>query len=172
MAKSKTVALARKAEAVERFRTGETLDQIAQNVGYAHRANAHRAINSALRERIVENIDTYRQMELERIDLVEAELLTIVTGSRSSSATKIRALREVLAASRDRSKLLGLYDHTPEAEPEQKMLIDLSLGQLRKGNTCRISGDAECGFEPKDHSQQCTKEILGYVPYADGEASE
>jgi hypothetical protein len=170
MPKSQTNALARRADAVQRFRNGENFDQIAQGVGYANRGNAHRAVTTALRERIVEDIDTYRQIELERIDLVEAELLAIATRSKSDAA-KIRALREVLTASRDRSKLLGLYDHFPQAEPEQKMLVDLDLGKLRKGNTCRISGDAECGFVPKEHSTDCVKQTLGFVPYAQGEAS-
>jgi hypothetical protein len=171
MPKSKTVALARQAAAVERFRNGENFDQIARGVGYANRGNAHRAVTTALRERIIEDIDTYRQIELERIDLVEAELLAIASSSKSD-ASKIRALREVLTASRDRSKLLGLYDHTLKAEAEQRTLFDPSLGKLRKGNTCRISKDAECGFEPDAHSEDCVKKTLGYTPYAPGERIE
>ena len=171
MSKSQSLALSRQAEAVRLHREGYTFEAIKDELGYANRGTVHRVVTNAYRERIAENIDEHRQVELGTLDLVIGEAWDIVQ-TASSDATRLRALGEIRAATTARSKILGLHDHTPKAEPEQKMLFDLSLGQLRKGNTCRISGDAECGFEPKDHSQECVKKTLGFVPYADGEASE
>lgn len=171
MPRPKSLALAKQAKAVELHKEGHSWDEVANGAGFAHRGTAYKVVMKALREHIVEDIDSYREVELERLSFLESELLIIATTSKSDSA-KIRALGEVRAIGRDRCKLLGLYDHTPQAQDEPKTLFDLSLGQLRKGNTCRISGDSECGFEPKDHSQQCVRETLGFVPYAEGEASE
>ena len=60
---------------------------------------------------------------------------------------------QLLAANNQSSKLLGLCEHT--APVETSMLFDFTLGQLRKGHTCRMTGDVECGYEPSLHSPDC-----------------
>jgi len=170
MSRSKSDAIERTATAVRLRMEGHTWDEVAAGANYANRGTAYRTVTRALRKQTAADLEAYVTVELERIDLAESALLSIVSTS-SSDATKVRALREVLAASRDRAKLLGLYDRAPATESEPRTLFDPALGQLREGNTCRISGSPDCGFEPSEHSRECNKSLLGFVPLADGEAS-
>lgn len=120
MSRSRTLALSRKCEAVRHFRAGCTFDQIAKKVGFAHRGTAHRMVTEAFRERIDEDIDTHRRLEVERLDAVQAAMWDIMASSEPfEDRTKAAAL--IVAVIKERSKILGLYDHAP-AEP--RLLIN------------------------------------------------
>ena len=158
MPRSKSLALARKAKAVRLRKEGHSWDEVADGSGYANRGTAYRVVTNAHREQIVEDIESYRASELERLTFLESELLEIAATSKSDSA-KIRALSEVRAIGRDRCKLLALYDHAPAAEPQ--MLIDPRRArQLKEGNTCRIDGGTSCDFIPEFHEKGCATEMM------------
>ena len=57
-------ALWKACRAVELMRKGRSYDQIAREVGYANRGTAHRVVAKALSERLADNIDELRAMEM------------------------------------------------------------------------------------------------------------
>jgi hypothetical protein len=70
---------------VELALTGHSYDDIAHQVGYSNRGTAWRAVQKALRDREVEAVDTYREMELARLDALQAACWeSAVAGERIS----------------------------------------------------------------------------------------
>lgn len=132
MPRSTTLALSRKADAVTLFRQGNTFEQIARKVGFSHRGTAHRAVKTALKEHIVEDIEDYRRQEVMRLDAVQSELWDIMT-SDAPVLVRIRASASILKVIDLRCKVLGLYDRPPT--PPQ-MLVDPCIKQRMEGNIC------------------------------------
>lgn len=124
MGRSRTLALARKSEAVRHFRNGCTFDQIAKKVGFANRGTAHRVVTQAYTERIADDIDAHRALEVCRLDAVQAEMWDVMDKS-TAAGERIAAANVILKVIDQRSKLLGLYDHPP-APPQ--MLINRPNG--------------------------------------------
>jgi len=123
MPKSRTLALARQSEAVALFRRGSTFEQIASTVGFANRGTAHRVVTRAYRDQLVEDIDQHRAMEIRRLDAIQAALWECM------ELGDVCAAKLILEVCRERSKLLGLYDHPPQ---QARMLVNPSLGNPGK----------------------------------------
>jgi transposase-like protein len=106
--RSKSIALLRKSRAVQLLAAGHTYEEIAREVGYVNRGTAHRVVTQALTERLVEDIDMHRAVELSRLDAMHAALWpSMVTGD-------VGATKTLLRISEQRCRLLGLH---PSATP-------------------------------------------------------
>lgn len=101
--KSLVEARHRRARAVELALEGQTFDAIARAVGYTHRASAHRAVAKALQEREIPAVDQYRQLQLDRLDALQAALW-----DRCSDGD-LDAVSQVIRLMDQRNRLLGLY---------------------------------------------------------------
>lgn len=98
----KTTANYRKARAVELLGQGCNYDQIASELGYANRGTAWRTVQKALHDREVEAVDTYREMELARLDALQAGCWeAAMTGDRTAVETVLKVIEQ-------RGRLLGL----------------------------------------------------------------
>jgi hypothetical protein len=161
MPKSKSKALAKRAEAVRLFNEGLSFDDIALRVGYSHRGTAHTAVMQGFRERIAEHVDERRARELLSLEQIEGELIHVAINATTDSV-KVRALSQMINISKQRSRLLGLHDKGPEEE-KIKSIFDLRLFQLRKPNTCSLNNDYICGFDPSMHGDGCGQELAGEV---------
>jgi hypothetical protein len=111
---------ARKAEAsikacraVELVRQGKTYDQVARAVGFANRGTAHRVVSKALSERLIEGIDDLREIELARLDALQAALWPRVEKG------EVRAINSVVRIIDRRCRTLGLY---PPTGPKREVL--------------------------------------------------
>ena len=62
----------RKARAVELRTAGMNYDAIARELGLANRGTAWRLVNQAMKERVVERVDEHRELELQRLDALQA----------------------------------------------------------------------------------------------------
>lgn len=51
--------------------TGYTYQAIADQLGYASRGTVHRIVTKALKEQQVESVDELRQLELDRLDMLQ-----------------------------------------------------------------------------------------------------
>src|SRR5690349_14215605 len=112
MPKSKSKALAKRAEAVRLFNEDHSFDEIAHRVGYSHRGTAHTAVMQGFRERIAEHVDERRAHELLSLEQVEGELIHLAMNATTDSV-KVRALSQMINISKQRSRLLGLHDKGP-----------------------------------------------------------
>src|SRR6476646_7614424 len=68
----KTLANWRKARCVKLAMAGLDYDEIADEVGYANRGTAWRAVQDSLRSRVTEAATEYRELELARLDALHA----------------------------------------------------------------------------------------------------
>lgn len=116
-------ALACRAEAVALHRQGLSFEAIARRVGYANRGTAHRVVMSAYKERIVEDIDLYRDMEVARLDEVMSNMWDIMVSSDAFGSDKIRAANTIIETIKQRSAVLGLTGSAAAVTP-----IPLILG--------------------------------------------
>lgn len=92
----------RKARSVELRLAGSEYEDIAREVGYSNRGTAWRAVNKALRERVDGAVDEYRELELARLDALQAACWEKAMAGDIASATL------VLKVMGQRSRLLGL----------------------------------------------------------------
>ena len=92
----------KRTRAVELALEGHSYDHIAREVGFAHRGSAHRAVYKALGEREVEAVDDLRQMELDRLDRLQASLW------EEAMDGEVGAVNIVLKVIDQRIRLLGL----------------------------------------------------------------
>lgn len=93
----------RKARCVELALAGHSYDDIAEQVGYANRGTAWRTVQQALFERKVESVDEYRQLELARLDALQA-----AHWQAALSGTDLKAAELCLKIVGQRIKLLAL----------------------------------------------------------------
>jgi hypothetical protein len=71
-ARCRTAAVQRRTRAVELAGRGYSYEQIANAVGYAHRASAYRAVRQELDRVPAEAVDEYRRIVLERLGMLQA----------------------------------------------------------------------------------------------------
>jgi hypothetical protein len=115
----------RAAEACTMRANGYTYQQIADTLGYADRGEAHHAVDRALQTTLQEPTDAVRRMELERLDVLYAEAMTVLrrqhltvshgrivkddTGAPiEDDAPALQAIDRALRVMDRRAKLLGL----------------------------------------------------------------
>jgi hypothetical protein len=129
--RSKSVALMRKSRAVQLLAAGHTYDHIAREVGYANRGTAHRVVTQALTERLVEDIDLHRAVELSRLDAMHAALWPAMM------AGDVGATKTLLRISEQRSRLLGLHaavlrPPAPEVDQSRMLIVPEIATQERQ----------------------------------------
>src|SRR5690625_1903408 len=90
MSKSMTKALERQSEAVSLFCAAKTFEQIAEKVRYANRGTVHRVVKKAFKERIIDDIDFYRDTEVVRLDAIHDKLWAMMTDA-ATTAERVRA---------------------------------------------------------------------------------
>ena len=112
----KTLAKWRKARCVELALAGHSYDEIALEVGYQNRGTAWRAVQDSLNSRIAEAVTEYRDLELARLDALQAaHWPQAVDGSVRSADLVLRVIDR-------RMKLLGL-DRIPKQDDQPRTLI-------------------------------------------------
>lgn len=112
----KTLARWRKARCVELALAGYSYDEIAEEVGYANRGTAWRAVQDSLASTTVTLASEYRDMEMARLDALQAaHWPEAVSGSVRSADFVLRVIDR-------RMKLLGL-DQLPREEERPRTLI-------------------------------------------------
>lgn len=97
---------------------GCAYDDIAADVGYANRGTAWRVVNEALHGELVEYVQTYRRLELARLDALQA-----AHWSAATSGDDLKAAELVVKISAQRIKLLGLDRLAPESENPGRTII-------------------------------------------------
>ena len=100
MASDKAIAAYRSARAVEMRLAGEEYDQIAQELQYADKSGAWRAVDRALRARTDRAVDEYHRQRL------AAAERTIAEYEPAALLGDLRAVERVLTAIRERARLL------------------------------------------------------------------
>jgi AraC-like DNA-binding protein len=106
----------RVAKALELRKAGETLQQIADQLGYANPSAVYAAIRRTLDQIVVPAVEEYRKMELERLDALQ---LAVWPAARRGD---YQAIDRVLKIMERRARLLGLDvqpDATVSIEPTQ-----------------------------------------------------
>jgi hypothetical protein len=93
----------RRARAVELALAGLSYDAIAEEVGYANRGTAWNVVAEALRRQTVEGVETYRDIELARLDAILA-----AHWPAAMSGSDLKAADLVTKIIAQRSKLLGI----------------------------------------------------------------
>jgi hypothetical protein len=136
MSRSRTAALHRKSEALRHFASGCTFDEVARRVGFAHRGTAHKVVNAALRERIAEDVDEYRRLEVARLDALQSALWDELDSGATN--IRLRAAALILKVIEQRAKVLGL--HHRSAEPPRMLVAP------RRGNSEKATSDG-CGCD-------------------------
>lgn len=116
--RNRPLAAARKAKAVELAIQGCTYDVIAREVGYTNRGTAYRAVKDALDQRTAEAVDTYRELEQDRLDRLLASVWP--SAMQGDVPTVMAALKVVQA----RCRLLGL------GEPDQDEVDSASFASV------------------------------------------
>ncbi len=130
--KHRVAVVDRQVAAVRLRRNGCTYDEIAATLGYAGRGSAFKAVGAALHAVRSEEVDTYRALELARLDrLQEAVWDKAVHGN-------LRAVDTVLKIMARRASLLGL-----DAPVKREITGDIIL----RGFAERAALDA--GLDPR-----------------------
>jgi hypothetical protein len=93
----------RQIHALQLRRSGATFQQIAEQLGYAHRSNARKAIQAALDGALSDEADALRALDLDRLDRLQ-----LAHWPRATSGD-VKATETVLKVMQHRAKLLGLY---------------------------------------------------------------
>lgn len=71
---NRPLAAWRRARAVELATQGHTYNQIASEVGYANRGTAYKVVRKALDENVAEAVEEYREVEVARLNALQAAL--------------------------------------------------------------------------------------------------
>ena len=112
----KALAKWRKARCVELALAGHSYDEIALEVGYQNRGTAWRAVQDSLNPRIAEAVTEYRDLELARLDALQAaHWPQAIAGSVRSADLVLRVIDR-------RMRLLGL-DQIPKQGDRRGCLI-------------------------------------------------
>ncbi len=142
MVATRAMAAWRASKAVELMLAGCSYDQIAREVGYANRGTAHRVVAKALATRLADDIDQLREMELARLDALQASLWA------KAEKGDLRAVSACVRITDKRCRLLGLYGFKGAEEPLQTLVID-HAGKPGEA-TGAVSGDplTDAGSRP------------------------
>ncbi len=113
----KTLAKWRRARCVELALAGHSYDEIALEVGYQSRGTAWRAVQDSLNSRIAEAVTEYRELELARLDALQAaHWPQAVAGSVRSADLVLRVIDR-------RMKLLGLDQRRMEDDRPRYLVV-------------------------------------------------
>jgi hypothetical protein len=83
---------------------GHTYQAIADELGYANRGTVHRIVKTALADHEMDSVDELRQLELDRLDMVQLAYWDRAMGGDNPAA------QLVLKVIDRRCRLLGLLD--------------------------------------------------------------
>lgn len=126
--RNRPLAAARKAKAVELAIQGCTYDVIASEVGYSNRGTAYRAVKDALDQRTAEAVDTYWELEKDRLDRL---LASVWPGAMQGDVPAVLAALKVVQA---RCRLLGLGEpDKDEADTAKSATVVVSPAALARG---------------------------------------
>lgn len=119
---TKAEVLRKQQIAVKMVGSGSSFDQVAEKLGYTNRGAAWRLVQKALRAVVVQGVEEYRELELSRLDALQACYWA------SASQGDLNAARVVLRVIEQRSRLLGLNDgHDRNATHVPRLLVS-SMG--------------------------------------------
>lgn len=108
----------RRTRAVELALAGYSYDEIAEQLGYANRSGAWKAIQGVLDAQLVEGVSQYRRLELARLDALQSAHWTEATAEGSTKAADL-----ILKIMDRRMKLLGLDQIPPPQEQHRTILV-------------------------------------------------
>jgi hypothetical protein len=133
----KTLATARlkRVLAVELLADGLSYSEIAERVGFRHRASAFRAVSQALAEREVAGVDDLRAIEVARLDRLQTALWD------KALMGDTRAVAGVVRIIAMRVRLLGLDRQGPLGADEPGPALVIGPAE---GNPGQATGDATC----------------------------
>lgn len=100
--RNSALAAWRRARAIELATQGFTYQQIADELGYAHRGTVHRIVQRALESRLTEGVEQLRQVEVARLDALQAGLWE---AAMAGDAAAVGACVKIVQT---RSRILGL----------------------------------------------------------------
>jgi hypothetical protein len=117
----------REAKALDLRLLGYAYERIARELGYAHRSAARKAVDRALKAIPREAALQLREIELERLDLLQRSLASqIVRGHLPSIDSMLRIMHH-------RARLLGLYEPQPDSGiAEVAAVLGSWLGKVRE----------------------------------------
>lgn len=95
-------AVDRQQQALELRKGGKTFEYIAEKLGYASKAGAHKAVLSALQKTLQEPADDLRKLEIERLDVMFEAIWW------AASHGTPHAIDRALKIMEHKAKLLGL----------------------------------------------------------------
>lgn len=101
-------ATQRRQRCVQLAAQGHSYDEIAKEVGYTHRSAARKALIAALDRVLVDNVQQYRALELDRLDALQDALWD---DAISGDMTSVDRVLKIITA---RCRLLGLDQHGQE----------------------------------------------------------
>ena len=104
--RNRALAAARHACAVQLATEGRTYQEIADELGYANRGTVHHIVYQALARDRKDAVEDHQQLELARLDALQAALWD------QAMAGDVEAAREVRAVITARCRLLGLDETT------------------------------------------------------------
>lgn len=109
--KNHVLAAQRRTAAVRLLREGQTYQQVADTLGYANKGTVHRLVRKALVAHEVDEVDSYRHTELERLDALQAALWD------QALAGDVRASEQCLRIVQTRVRLLALDQQARAGDP-------------------------------------------------------
>jgi hypothetical protein len=90
---SNVEAQVRAAQAIEKRMEGKTFQEIADELGYASKQAAHKAVTTALNDTISEKAEQYRTLELRRLDkMFELPVINAQAGDNFAIASCLRIM--------------------------------------------------------------------------------
>lgn len=142
---SKARANYRKARAVELVLDGHNYDQIAAELGYANRGTAWRTVQRALHDREVEAVDEYREMELARLDALQAGCWdAAMSGDRIAVETVLKVIEQ-------RCRLLGLWGGKATMGSNQGLFVTDHRSRSSESGLCSTWLEEDpCYFLPPE----------------------
>lgn len=117
--KSLAQARIKRNKALELAAEGCSYSEIARRAGYAHRGSAHRAVFKALDEREVVGVDQLRELELDRLDCLQAGLWETALGGDTQAASAVIRIIEA------RTRLLGLQVKSMRSDKDEVVTLVL-----------------------------------------------
>ena len=125
--RNKPLAAARKAKAIQLKTQGWTYQQIADEMGYQNRGSVYAIIKQAQSKHLAEGIEYHRDVELGRLNSLQAALWDQAMAGDVSAAHE--CLRLIIA----RCRLLRLYEQPRKAAPEAGTLSGPAYGDRSAG---------------------------------------
>lgn len=115
---SKATAAEKRKMALDLRRAGWTFEDIAQEVGYANKGSAHRAVKQGIADITRESATELVELELARLDAMFSGLYAAARGGDNFSVDRALKIMD------QRAKLLGLYDRkTDDTSAEARAAI-------------------------------------------------